>query len=61
MKWAGLYFKTITGKDAAQGHLDWGTCISELTKTQKADAKVLAVLDQIRSVHRNPLMHPEVF
>ena len=56
-----LYFKSMTGLDADQGHFDWGTCIAQLRKTQRADQKVMAVLDQIRSLHRNPLMHPEVF
>ncbi|MFH1382358.1 MAG: hypothetical protein ABIH70_05630 [Chloroflexota bacterium] len=37
---------------------DWGSCIEELKKTD-ADKKVLAVLDQLRSLHRNPTMHPD--
>jgi len=37
-----------------------GPCIDGL-KGAGADEKTVAVLDQIRSLHRNPLMHPEVF
>jgi len=37
---------------------NWGGCIKDLLKTD-ADKKVIAVLDQIRSLHRNPTIHPE--
>jgi hypothetical protein len=30
-------------------------------KTGKANQKVVQVLDQIRDLHRNPLMHPQDF
>jgi len=56
-----IYFKLVTGRDADRSHLDWGRCIEGLRKAQNADQKVIGVLDQIRSLHRNPLMHPEVF
>lgn len=39
---------------------DWGQCIVELRKAG-ADTKTLGVVDQIRDLHRNPLMHPEAF
>lgn len=56
-----IYLKLVTGRDAEQGHLNWGTCVRDLTASQQADRKVVGVLDQIRSLHRNPLMHPQVF
>ncbi|HXN53379.1 MAG TPA: hypothetical protein VN943_15720 [Candidatus Acidoferrum sp.] len=37
---------------------DWGYYI-EILKQNSADVKLLAVLDNIRSLERNPLMHPE--
>lgn len=52
------YYKEFTGKDA--GHIEWATCVQELKKA-KANPKVVQVLDQIRDLHRNPLMHPEDF
>lgn len=54
------YYKLVTGKDADANKLDWGTCIQEL-KNVNADQKVVQLLDQIRDIHRNPLMHPEDF
>ena len=39
---------------------DWGSYIDVLTKN-RADPKLIAVLDNIRSLDRNPLMHPELF
>jgi hypothetical protein len=53
------YHKRVTGRDADLQHLDWGTCIQELKG--KAAPKVIQHLDQIRDLHRNPLMHPEEF
>jgi hypothetical protein len=56
-----VYYKLVTERDADKGHLDWRTCIQQLRKANCADPKVLGVLDQIRALHRNPLMHPEAF
>ena len=39
---------------------EWATCVNELTKAG-APPKVMQVLDQIRDLHRNPLMHPQDF
>ncbi|MBI4295037.1 MAG: hypothetical protein HY669_02595 [Chloroflexi bacterium] len=38
---------------------NWGTYVRELKDTD-ADQKVVAVIDQIRELHRNPTVHPEV-
>lgn len=38
---------------------NWGKYIEKLKATGKADEKVISVLDHLRSLHRNPLMHPE--
>lgn len=37
---------------------DWGT-YTELLKTNGADPALIAVLDNMRTLDRNPLMHPE--
>jgi hypothetical protein len=50
------YFVAVTGK--APGKRTWGALVAGLRK--RGDAKVLAAVDQIRDLHRNPLMHPEV-
>lgn len=38
---------------------NWGKYIEAL-RNHNADPKVVAVLDQLREMHRNPIMHPEV-
>jgi len=38
---------------------NWGYYIRALTE-KKADRKVIAHLEQIKDLHRNPLIHPEV-
>jgi hypothetical protein len=52
------YYALVVGKPIDR--IDWGTCVAELRKA-KANAKVVQVLDQIRELHRNPLMHPQEF
>jgi hypothetical protein len=52
------YYKLVTGKPIDR--IDWGTCTADLKKA-KANQKIVQVLDQIRDLHRNPLMHPEDF
>jgi len=39
---------------------EMAACINELRKAG-ADAKTLGILDQIRDLHRNTVMHPEAF
>lgn len=52
------FYMELTGKTVDR--IEWGPCVQELKKA-KADPKVLQVLDQIRDLHRNPLMHPQDF
>jgi hypothetical protein len=52
------YYSLLLGKPVTR--IDWGTCTQELKKA-KANQKVVQVLDQIRDLHRNPLMHPQEF
>ncbi len=39
---------------------EWAQCVNEL-KSNGADTNTLGVMDQIRALHRNPVMHPEDF
>ena len=52
------YIKKLSG--GLPTKRDWGSYIDVLTKNG-ADPKLIAVLDNIRSLDRNPLMHPELF
>lgn len=52
------YYALVMGKPTDR--IDWATCTQELKKAG-ANKKVVQVLDQIRDLHRNPLMHPEEF
>lgn len=40
---------------------NWGAYVAALKKKADVDEGVVAVLDQIRLLHRNPLLHPEDF
>jgi len=52
------YYALVIGKPTDR--IDWATCTNELKKAG-ANPKVVQVLDQIRDLHRNPLMHPQEF
>jgi hypothetical protein len=52
------YYVLVVGKPIDR--IEWATCTQELKKA-KANPKVVQVLDQIRELHRNPLMHPQDF
>lgn len=49
------YYEIWTGHPALKKA--WATLLIGL-KTTKADGKVIAVLDQLRDLHRNPTIHP---
>lgn len=50
------YMKKLDVKASAR---NWGAYIEALRTSPSADENVVAVLDQIRRLHRNPLLHPE--
>src|SRR5262245_19607282 len=52
------YYEALVEKPP--GKMTMAPLIEELRKAG-GDAKTLAVLDQIRDLHRNPMNHPEVF
>jgi hypothetical protein len=54
------YMKVVGAKLEKDSQRNWGAYISKL-KAAGADEKVVATLDQIRDLHRNPTLHPEVF
>lgn len=53
------YYQFVTGKLSKRK--DWGSVLADLKKNTKVNPKVVQVLDQIRDLYRNPLMHPETF
>lgn len=52
------YHEVVSKGAAKLKTRNWGVYIRSLTKLG-ADAKVLAALDQIRTMYRNPIIHPE--
>jgi hypothetical protein len=53
-----IEYKTAAGVKKSKTR-NWNKYIQDL-KAAGADQKIVAILDQIRDLHRNPLMHPEV-
>lgn len=54
------YWDVITEREKHPRNKTIGDYISALEKKEIGDKKVLAALNQLRDLHRNPLMHPEV-
>lgn len=54
------YYTIVVGHPPKMQSRNWGRYINHLRK-KNADSKILSALDQIREMHRNPLMHPEDF
>lgn len=52
------YYEQIVGEKPKPKMRNWGVYIRVL-KIKGADIKVIASLDQIRELHRNPILHPE--
>jgi hypothetical protein len=53
------YYKVVVGTEPALKMRNWGTYIKFL-KTCGGDAKVIHALEQIKDLHRNPVIHPDV-
>jgi hypothetical protein len=52
------YYEAVAGKKPKLKQRDWGAYVKALEKCG-AEPKVVAAIDQMRSLHRNPLIHPE--
>jgi hypothetical protein len=52
------YWESLEGKKWPYRQRDWGRYIEHLEKAG-APPKITTALNQIREIHRNPLMHPE--
>jgi hypothetical protein len=52
------YYKVVVGNLPKQKSRNWGVYIMAL-RTHGADPKILFLLEQIKDMHRNPIMHPE--
>jgi hypothetical protein len=53
------YYAIVVGKEPAKKMRNWGVYIKGLQECG-ADPKIIHALDQIRDLHRNPVIHPEV-
>jgi hypothetical protein len=53
------YYDCVTGKKPRPKQRTIGGYIEALKKHSAGEAKVIAALDSLRELHRNPLMHPE--
>jgi hypothetical protein len=54
------YYAVVAGGKAAPKVRSLGTYIAALKTCENQNLMVLAVLQQIKDLHRNPLIHPEV-
>ena len=54
------YMTIVVGTAPKLKSRNWGRYI-EILRKHGADKRILAALDQIREMHRNPIMHPENF
>jgi hypothetical protein len=52
------YYELVFNKRTDR--IEWGTCTYNL-KSEGVNPKVVQILDQMRDLHRNPLMHPQDF
>jgi hypothetical protein len=54
------YYAVVVGEPPKLKSRNWGRYI-DILRRHGADQRILAALDQIREMHRNPIMHPEDF
>ena len=52
------YYRSIIGTDPKPKMRNWGTYIKVL-RSRGASEKILTALEQLRDLHRNPVIHPE--
>jgi hypothetical protein len=56
----GVYYEAVTGKSKPTRLRNWGVYINKMRKhPDRADAKIVEMLDHIRDKYRNPITHPE--
>jgi hypothetical protein len=55
-----LYHRLVKNLPDDAKSPEWAVCVNEI-KASDGNEKVTTILDQIRSLHRNPTMHPEDF
>lgn len=53
------YYGLVVGTLPAKKSRNWGVYIKGL-RAHGADQKIVAALEQVKDMHRNPIMHPEV-
>jgi hypothetical protein len=52
------YYEAVIGQLPKHKMRNWGAYIKHLRRSG-ADVKVIAILEQIKDLHRNPVIHPE--
>lgn len=52
------YYKSVTGTEPKPKMRNWGTYIKNLRKAA-ADERIVCALEQMKDLHRNPVIHPE--
>jgi len=53
------YFKVVAGSSRAPKTRNMGDYLKKMTDLGVGDPKVIAALQQLKDLHRNPLMHPD--
>lgn len=53
------YFDTVAGEGKRPANANLGVLLKRMSELNVGDSKVLAVLTQIKDLHRNPLFHPQ--
>jgi hypothetical protein len=54
-----LYFDAVANGEARPTSNNWGDYLNVMNTKRLGDAKVIAVLKQIKDLHRNEFIHPE--
>ncbi len=61
-----IYYERFVGTKPKPKMRNWGAytkiltkCANDPNKTLRPDVKTIALIDQIREMHRNPIIHPE--
>ena len=55
-----MYYEHVVGKPPKVKSRNWGAYIKTLRESGRAKPEIISVLDHIREVYRNPILHPEV-
>jgi len=54
-----LYYQAVVGNLPKTRHRNWGAYI-KILRDKGAEPKVVTILEQIKELHRNPILHPDM-